>query len=743
MKKNFTKLLFLFLLSVPLVGLSQLSNGGINAYFGIDGDTRGNFVKYGPVQGFISSDDWFSGIASGQNVVDTSNASYYRNLLSAGGNLAFNKLMPVPLFSKINGKLWLDGVYGRDYISASSLFDSTIFASSSKNGDDPKNWTGGISNTPVKNDLIDVLAHMRRDGPSVYDSLWLFTGVSTVGTNGSRYFDIELYKDSFNYVNNKFISKGPNAGHTQWKFDAAGNITQTGDMILAVNFTPGAAPVVDVRIWISRNTFTTITPKYFNFGTVLDGATALPTYGYASILSKAGTTNFGTGTSNYSTTAANDTTWATPWGTQTASGGWGMQFESLQLVEIGLNLTRIGVDPALYGLLSPCTPMFDDIFFKSRSSNSFSSNMQDFVAPIQFVKDPLMDFTVQSDTLRCNHTAGAITITDHSTVGKYTWTTADGAVINSSNASGSQITLDKPGTYIVSGSPADGCPPTRVDTIVIPLDTFPPVASAYVGIGADLGHVKFFGGDPVASNYPTPFGGSDGLTWSWVGPNGFTSTTQNPVNDTTWGTYQLVVTEKRNGCSATVTQDVIRGMFTVMSTPNILLTGKYANKAVAIKWEDKGSNYIDHYQIEKSTDGFSYATIGSLSPASGINNQFSFTDVQPGYKANWYRIKGIQKNDKIAYSNTLKIADGADSRFYLIRNSQSQNLSLTCDIEADYNCNLLICNVLGQVLINKPVHLQRGLNSIDLTSNAFQKNTIGVVVLLKDNAILYSEKTIF
>lgn len=742
MKKNFKKLLFLLLVSSPLAGFSQLINGGINAYFGIDGDTRSNYVKYGPVKGLIPSDDWFSGIASGTNIVDTSNASYYRSLLQGGANTSFNKRMTVPLFSKINGKLWLDGVYGRDYICTSPLFDTTAFVSTSaKNGDDPANWTGGVSNIPNKNDLVDVFAHMRRDGSSVYDSLWLFTGVSTVGTNGSRYFDVELYKDSFNYKGGTFISAGPDAGHTQWKFDAQGNITQTGDMILAVSFNPGAAPVVDVRIWVSRSTFTGITPKYFDFGTTLDGATTA--FGYTSITSKAGTTAFGTGTSNYSTTAANDTTYATPWGTQTASAGWGTQYESLQLVEIGLNLTRIGVDPALYSALSPCQPMFTDIFFKSRSSNSFTSNMQDFVTPLPFVKLPVMDFTVQSDTLRCNRSTGGITITNHSTIGKYTWTTANGASITSSSSDGSQISLDKPGTYIVSGSPADGCPPTRIDTIVVPLDTFPPVASAYVGIGADLGHVQFFGGDPVASNYPTPFGGSDGLTWSWIGPNGFVSTLQNPVNDTTWGQYKLVVTENRNGCTDTVTQDLIRGMFTVMSNPNILLTGKYINKTIAIKWDDKTSNYIDRYQVEKSTDGISYVAVGIVSPASGINNQFSYTDAQPGYKANWYRIKGIQKNGTVAYSNTLKIADGADSRFYLTRNSQSQNISLTCDVETDYNCNLVICNILGQVLVNKPVHLQKGLNTLEVTSSAFEKNAVGVVVLLKNNSILFSDKVLF
>jgi hypothetical protein len=508
-------------------------------------------------------------------------------------------------------------------------------------------------------------------------------------------------------------------------------------MILAVNFSPGGAPSVDVRIWVGSATFTGTVPKYFDFGNVLDGSST--SFGYVSITSKAGTTNFGTGTSNYSAIAANDTTYSTPWGTQTSSTVWGTQYQSLQLVEIGLNLTRIGVDPALYRALSPCQPMFTNIFFKSRSSNSFTSNMQDFVTPLPFVKMPVMDFTVQPDTLRCNKSTGRITITNHSTVGMYTWTTANGGSISGSTTDGSQITLDKPGTYIVSGSPAEGCPSTRVDTINVPLDTFPPVASIYEGIGEEPGTVKFFGGDTTASNYVTPFGGSDGLAWNWSGPNGFISNLQNPVNDTIWGIYHLTVTEKRNGCVDTISQDLIRGMFSVMPKPNIILTGKYVNKAIILEWSDETSNYVDHYQIEKSLDGITFTTTGTIFPAWGVNTQFSFKDAQPGYKINWYRIKGIQENGKAVYSNTVRI-DGADSRFYLTRSPQSQNLLLVCDVQTDYNCNLLICNALGQVLVNKPVRLQSGLNTLEIPSNALQKNAVGIIVLLKKSTILYSER---
>jgi hypothetical protein len=89
---------------------------------------------------------------------------------------------------------------------------------------------------------------MRRDGINIHDSLWLFTAVSTYGTTGSSYFDVELYKTASLIIRRQGCSPLPDRmpGIRNGFFDASGNLIQTGDMILAVNFTPGSAPVVDV-----------------------------------------------------------------------------------------------------------------------------------------------------------------------------------------------------------------------------------------------------------------------------------------------------------------------------------------------------------------------------------------------------------------------------------------------------------------------------------------------------------------
>ena len=187
--KQLIPILILLAGLLPKSGLCQLNNGGLYANFGVDADTRSNWMKYGLVTGAVSSDDWFAPSGTGYNVIDTTNAATYLALLQGGNNITFNKRMSALLYAKLGGKLWLDAVYGRDYEAAALDKDTTTFTMAAKNGDNPGTWTGGVSNVPDKNDLVDVYAHMRRDGLTVHDSLWFFTGVSTFGTRGSSYFD--------------------------------------------------------------------------------------------------------------------------------------------------------------------------------------------------------------------------------------------------------------------------------------------------------------------------------------------------------------------------------------------------------------------------------------------------------------------------------------------------------------------------------------------------------------------------
>ncbi|HTJ11803.1 MAG TPA: hypothetical protein VL547_07250 [Dinghuibacter sp.] len=704
--------LFVCVCALPLYAHAQLNNGGLYALFGVDADTRANWMKYGSPTGAVISDDWFAPSGTGANVIDTTGAASYRAILQTGANISFNQRMAALLYAKVNGKLWLDAVYGRDYEAASSLKDSTTFTNAAKNGGNPNTWTGGVTNTPDKNDLVDIYAHMRRDGVDVHDSLWLFTGVSTYGTTGSSYFDVELYKNAFSYnaATGVFSSAGPDAGHTQWLFDAAGNITQTGDMIIAVNYSPGSAPVVDVRIWVARTVPGTVTPAYFKFTGSFNGASILATFGYASIVSKSGTTAWGAGISNYSASAAQDTTYATPWGTgaPTGSADWSPTYLSQQFMEVGLNLSRIGVDPAIYSTLSPCQALFSNIFFKSRSSNSFTSNMQDFMTPLVFTRNPVLDFGVTPDTLRCNHTTGLVSLTDTTTAAYYSWTAPSGG-ISGSNGDSSSVVVSQPGTYIVSASPAAGCPATRVDTVVVPIDTVPPVATASAAVyGSQL----------------QLFGGAAGLSYQWTGPDAFASSLQNPATDTIWGRYGLTVASPRNGCTDTASVLTSDAMLVVLLTNNLSLSGAFSEGVVALHWVDM--HPAVSYTVERMAPDGGFVSLGTV-------YTLFFTDGHPLPGNNSYRVRAVSPSGEVYYSPVVTVL-AVVQRLYVAGDA------LLAQTSADAKGVLVVYDVSGRTVLRRPVSLTRGANTLALP--AATGTSVQVVTLYIDGARVFSQKVL-
>ena len=270
-----TLLPFSIALLLTVCAQAQITTPVVKAFFGVDGELRTNYVA-----GFAqSSDDWFSNGApgTGHQVIDTTGAAaiYARYLVDpAFRKQPFFRVMRVPQYSIINNRLWLDAVYIRDY-NWQSGGDETAFVLSNKNGDSPADWKGGVTSVLDKNDISDMLVHVRRAGPARTDPLWFMAGLSLQGTTGNRYFDFELYQTDIFYsrTTGQFTGYGPDAGHTAWQFDSAGNITKPGDVIFSAEFSSSSLTAVEARVWINKADLSK-TPTAFDWVGGFDGASA-------------------------------------------------------------------------------------------------------------------------------------------------------------------------------------------------------------------------------------------------------------------------------------------------------------------------------------------------------------------------------------------------------------------------------------------------------------------------------------
>ena len=452
-------LLLVLFLSNSFSGYGQITTPVIRANFGVDADLRSNFFN-----NFVQSgnDDWFrfpGSAGTGQFIIDTTGAAaivagYASNM--AARRVPFYRGMRYPGFTVVNNRLLLDAVLIRDYHGD----DSTVFAGGNKNGDHPADWDCPVSQgIPDKNDILDMMVHVRRAGPAKTDSLWMFGGLSLDNTTGNRYFDFEMYQTDIYYDrgSRQFYGYGADAGHTSWQFDAAGNITRPGDIIFSAEYQSSSLSMLEARIWVHRDALL-MNPVSFDWNGSFEGSGAGATYGYANIRPKiAGTYYTGLQCSN--------NTWAGPFSAVLQNESVVTTYTAGQYVEFSVNLTKLGLDPVTLLGSNSCGMPFRRILVKTRTSASFTSELKDFVGPFDFFLAPRVQLQTETPYICEQFGVAQINVTNPVATSFYTWTTPDGNIITT--PIGQSIYVDRPGTYIVTQYLQEGCSTYATDTIQV------------------------------------------------------------------------------------------------------------------------------------------------------------------------------------------------------------------------------------------------------------------------------------
>ncbi len=441
-----------------LPAMAQSTSPLIRANFGTEADLKANYFN-GAVS--AGNDDWYKDVTgTGRQVIDTTGAAAMVARLAtdtAFRKLPFYRKMAVDPYSALNGALWIDAIMVRDHAG----YDTSAYLFSNKNGQSPGLWTGGLQPVPDKNDIGDIYAHIRRDGTTLSDPLWFFGGISLMGTTGNRYFDFELYQSNLIYdmASARFINHGSDSGHTSWKFDASGNVTQPGDIIFTAEYGSTGLTFLEARIWIRGSDTLTVSPSRFNWAVgKYDGDGLVPAFGYKSIIPRVAG-DFYSGTQS----AAN--TWAGPFGMVNNMNAFQTEYTNRQFMEISVNLTRLGLDPIDLLGTGNCNMPFSKIVVKTRSATAFSSELKDFVGPFSLFAPTRVDIASNLPFLCDTNSAGDLWVRNSLTTSIYTWSTDTGSIVGPTT--GTNIQVNKAGTYVVQQRLYAGCTPYASDTISI------------------------------------------------------------------------------------------------------------------------------------------------------------------------------------------------------------------------------------------------------------------------------------
>ncbi len=157
---------------------------------------------------------------------------------------------------------------------------------------------------------------------------------------------------------------------------------------------------------------------------------------------------------------------------------------------------------------------------------------------------------------------------------------------------------------------------------------------------------------------------------------------------------------------------MVIGNIPAILAPNnpITLHAQKQEEKTILNWSVANISTMDRFIAERSVDGRIYSVLMEL-PATG----FSFTDMQPLPGLNYYRIKLIEKDGKITWSNIaviLNAAKGFDLINIVPNPIVNSNFKLNISAAQKMQIDIVITDMQGRLVQKRKANITAGFNTI-------------------------------
>ncbi|MBL0358976.1 MAG: T9SS type A sorting domain-containing protein [Chitinophagaceae bacterium] len=142
---------------------------------------------------------------------------------------------------------------------------------------------------------------------------------------------------------------------------------------------------------------------------------------------------------------------------------------------------------------------------------------------------------------------------------------------------------------------------------------------------------------------------------------------------------------------------------TVVPVSFISIKAAQTGNNIAVEWKVASQVNVVHYEIEKSANGRSFSNVGTINAGSG--STYNWLDENTVSGNNYYRIKSVDNNGQVKYSEVVKVNIGKGSGAITVSPNPVQsgymNLQFNNQPAGEYAVRLI--NNAGQVVYNRTV----------------------------------------
>ncbi len=170
------------------------------------------------------------------------------------------------------------------------------------------------------------------------------------------------------------------------------------------------------------------------------------------------------------------------------------------------------------------------------------------------------------------------------------------------------------------------------------------------------------------------------------------------------------------------------------------------NKGVQVEWTSKTETAMDHYEVERSTDGIQFnqqATIAAVGN-SAVAVNYNWFDMAPQPGNNFYRVKATNKIGQVKYTDAIKVTLGKGQPAISVYPNplSTDNLGLQLRDLDKGTYTISLYNKLGQQVFSTEILYTGGTAVMSLPLNNKVVQGIYQLVLTGENNVKISSQVI-
>lgn len=135
--------------------------------------------------------------------------------------------------------------------------------------------------------------------------------------------------------------------------------------------------------------------------------------------------------------------------------------------------------------------------------------------------------------------------------------------------------------------------------------------------------------------------------------------------------------------------------------------------SVRIRWEVASEINFSHYEVETSTNGIVYSTLGSVTATASTS--YSFLHTTPASGINYYRLKLVDIDGRSSYSRVVSYLLSTEGyAVQVINNPFRQNLIVRIEANENTYMQLQLTDLSGKSIMKKTISVRKGTNLVTL-----------------------------